>query len=210
LVVPKKEEDPTLDTVKVVSPDFNRIKEEMLPPSTKEDVPVTVPGASRTLFGTAKTRVQVGGFEPSARLVALSKKMKEDAKAAEVAEKCKKRLARIRQADPDILSSDEGVPIGQLFGPKLALGKPDLFPEQPPARAMFKRKAEDKDHKVLPFNPGKPKTPLDVANGPKKFMNPFVKKKTKERVKKERESDDDDDSSRPSGAEVKGDSDYVA
>jgi hypothetical protein len=75
---------------------------------------------------------------------------------------------------------------------------------------MFKRKAEDKDHKVLPFNPGKPKTPLDVANGPKKFMNPFVKKKTKRRVKKERESDDDDDSSRPSGAEVKGDSDYVA
>lgn len=210
LVVPKKEEDPTLDTVKVVSPDFNRIKEEMLPPSTKEDVPVTVPGASRTLFGTAKTRVQVGGFEPSARLVALSKKMKEDAKAAEVAEKCKKRLARTRQADPDILSSDEGIPIGQLFGPKLALGKPDLFPEQPPARAMFKRKAEDKDHKVLPFNPGKPKTPLDVANGPKKFMNPFVKKKTKRRVKKERESDDDDDSSRPSGAEVKGDSDYVA
>ena len=97
LVVPKKEEDRTLDTVKVVSPGcyFKRVKEEMLPPSTEEAIPVTVPGASRTLFGTANTRVQVGGFEPSDRLVALSKKMKKNAKAAEVAEKAKKRLARI-------------------------------------------------------------------------------------------------------------------
>ena len=206
LVEPKKEVDNTYDAAKVIFLDFKRVNEEMLPPATVEYVPVTVPTASRTLFGTTKTRVPVGGFESSARLVALSKKMKEDAKAAEIAEKSNKRLARIRQVDPDILSSDEGVPIGQLFGPKLSVGKPDAFPDLPPARAMFKRKAEES---VLPFNPGKPKTPLNVVNAPQKFMNPFVKKKTTGKVKKVLISDDDEDSSGPSGAEVKGDSDYV-
>ena len=213
LVIPKKEGDPTIDTSKVVSPNFNRLKDDMVPPTTKEDVPVPVSGASRTLFGTAKTRVQVGGFESSTRLVELSKKMKADAKAAEVAEKCRKRLVRTRQADPGLLSTDDGLPIGNLFGPKLALGKPDIFPEKPPARATSKRKAVDKTQKVLAFNPGRPKTPLDDPNGPKKFLNPFEsKKKSKARVKKVRESDGDDeyDSSGPSGAEVKDDSDYVA
>ena len=204
LIVPKKEVDDTSDTTKVVSPDFKRAKDEMLPPASEEAVPVILPGASRTLFGTAKTRVPVGGFEPSARLVALSKKIKDDAKAAEVADKANKRMVRARQVDPDIISSDEGVPIGQLFGPKLAVGIPDAFPEKPPTRSKFKRKAEEA---VLPFNPGKPKTPLDVLNEPKKFMS-LPKKKSMWRVKKEHETDDEDDPSGPSGAEVKGDSDY--
>ena len=133
LVGLKIEADNISDTMKVVSPDFKHAKGEMLPPSAEEAL--TLAGVLRSLFGTAKTKVLVGGIESSARLVALSKKMKDDAKATAAAEKQNKRMARARQVDLDIISSDEAVPIKQLFGSKVAVGKSDAFFKKPPTRS---------------------------------------------------------------------------
>ena len=118
----------------MVSPNFKHAKGEQQPPSADEALSLAV--ASSSLFGTAKTKVPVSGFPPSAKLVALSKKIKDDAKAAEAAEVLKRRIGRAGERDPDILSSDGDVPIAQLFPSKFAMGKPDPFPAKPPPRVL--------------------------------------------------------------------------
>ena len=90
-VVTKIEEDRISDTQKAVSSKFNDGQYTTMPSFGKQ--PPSLASAPRSLFETATSRVSVPGMTPCVKLVALSKRMKNIAKAMEAVAILKERHA---------------------------------------------------------------------------------------------------------------------
>ena len=173
--------------------------------------------ASRSLFGTSPTKVITTNLKSSHGLVSLSKE----------------RRPRTSQVGSDEFSSDGNLPLCKIFkhhsgipprhisssSKEKVVRKPKLKTTEvnvdktsrptPLANATKKRKAPMHPFARVPLRTNMlSRNPLDVIETCKKFKT-IQTTSTMRRIKQEDSSNSKDDPSESSGAEVKGDSDYI-
>ena len=141
-----------------------------------------------------------------AKLMALSKRMKDDAKAVEAAEVLTKRETQAKELDDNVLSSDADVSVVQLFPTKFVVGKSNTCSPKPKpfVRAPFNWKAIEP---ILPSNRGLAKTPLDDGVTAKKIIVLPTKRPVR-KMKSKAQTNDEDNSLGSCRAVVKNDSDW--